>query len=112
LGYAALFTPTFRELAQGESAVNGQALLSKLPIRSLHAFLFRAQTAFWKPQRWIPNWPVMQRRTGGAGRGSRRGRHRVDSLQPAPQSCGGTARMGQLEETLADARRYGPDFRL
>jgi endonuclease/exonuclease/phosphatase family metal-dependent hydrolase len=112
LGYAARFTPTFRELAQGESAVNGQALLSKLPIRSLRAILFSAQTGFWKPQRWIPNWPVMQRRTGGR------------AAQVAEVDAGGTglivynlhlenrgatARLGQLEETLADARQYGPD---
>jgi endonuclease/exonuclease/phosphatase family metal-dependent hydrolase len=55
LGYAALFTPTFRELAQGASAEIGQALLSNLPIRSSRALPFRAQTSFWEPQPWIPN---------------------------------------------------------
>src|SRR6516162_9625467 len=65
LGYTALFTPNFRELAQGDSAWLGQALLSNLPVRNSRALDFQVQTDFWKPRPWIPNWPVMQRRSGG-----------------------------------------------
>ncbi len=112
LGYSALFTPTFRELAQGESATIGQGLLTHLPITTSRTLPFRAQTGFWKPKPWIPNWPVMQRRTGGrAGQVVE-----IDAGGTALmlynlhlESRSGQARLGQFEEALADARQFGRD---
>ena len=104
--------PAFRELAQGTDASMGQGLLSRLPVRSVRSIQFHAQTGFWQPRPWIPNWPLMQRRTGGR------------AAQVAELEAGGTrlivynlhlesrsarARMAQLEETLGDAGQYGSD---
>jgi endonuclease/exonuclease/phosphatase family metal-dependent hydrolase len=113
LGYAAHFAPAFREISQDSGdgeAWNGQGLLSRVRIKSVRTLPFRAQTGFWKPRPWIPEWRIMQRRQGG----------RVAQISELDvhgstlvvynlhlESRSGRTRLAQLNETLQDAARYG-----
>lgn len=111
-----VFGRAFQEMGQATSdapAYNGQATLTTLPIRSTRVLHYDRQTSFWKPQPYLPNWGIMQRRLGG-----RIGLVSELDYQGKPvivynlhlESRGfGGARMGQLDETLRDARRYSSD---
>src|ERR1700685_81133 len=64
-----VFAPEFQELSQGtpqSPAYHGQALLTKLPIRSSRMLRFTHQSGFWKPRRLLnSSLPLWQRREGG-----------------------------------------------
>jgi endonuclease/exonuclease/phosphatase family metal-dependent hydrolase len=112
-----VFARAFQELGQGtpdSPAWQGQATLSAFHIRNPRAIRYRRQTSFWAPQPWLPNGvSLLQRRAGGrialvaeieAG-----GRTLVVYNLHLESRGPGRARWLQLEETMADARRYGPD---
>ena len=114
LNYA--FAPEFQELGQGsrsEPAYHGQALLTKLPIRSSRILRFTHQSAFWKPRPFmISSLPLFQRRNGGrialvteleAG-----GKLLVVYNLHLESKGSEHLRLQQLNEVLADAQRYSP----
>jgi endonuclease/exonuclease/phosphatase family metal-dependent hydrolase len=111
-----VYASAFEELAQGsqnDPAYNGQAILSTLPIASSRVLRFNTQSGFWKPHAFLPNIPLMQRRNGGrialiAELRSASGRVIVYNVHLESRGWGGERRE-QLEEALADARRYGRD---
>ncbi len=110
-----VYAKAFEELAQGsddDPAYNGQAILSTLPIASSRVLRFNTKSGFWKPRAFLPNIPLMQRRDGGrialiAELRSASGRVVVYNLHLESRGWG-SERRDQLEEALADARRYGP----
>jgi endonuclease/exonuclease/phosphatase family metal-dependent hydrolase len=110
------FAPAFEEVTQkngnGRPALQGQAILARGTIRSTRVLRYRQQTGFWRPRRWLPNWAILQRRNGGriaiiseVVAGDRV--LAVYNLHLESRGFGHTRNI-QLEETLADARRY-PD---
>ena len=115
LGMNWIYGPSFRELGQGthdEPAYNGQGILTTLPIRSSRILMFEHQSGFWKPQPFLPNWGLLQRRAGGrtaliAEFGGSKTELAVYNLHLESRS--GSARFAQLDEVLRDADRYGPD---
>ena len=115
LGYRSFFAPAYQELAQRvgeEPAWLGQGLLTRLPVRNTRILHFEAQSSFWQPRPWLPNWPVLQRRLGGRVAQvveieTLDGLVVVYNLHLESRSV--SARMGQVEETLADARKYPRD---
>jgi endonuclease/exonuclease/phosphatase family metal-dependent hydrolase len=116
LGMNYVYAGAFEELAQGSQtnpAYNGQAILSTLPILSSRVLRFKIQSGFWKPHSFLPNIALMQRRTGGrialiAELQSASGSIIVYNLHLESRGWG-RERREQLDEALADARRYGPD---
>ncbi len=108
-----VFGRAFEELSQGDgerAAYLGQAILTRLPIRSSRVLHFERQTKFWKPEPFIPNWRIMQRRKGGrVALVAELGRTDVEfvlyNLHLESRGLGAT-RFGQLKEVLADAQRY------
>ncbi len=114
LNYA--FAPEFQELGQGQDeqpAFHGQALLTSLPVIRTRVLRFKTQSGFWKPRPFLPRWGVMQRRVGGrmalvAELRYRRARLIVYDVHLESRSFG-RLQMAQLNEVLADARRYGAD---
>lgn len=63
-----VFAPEFQELGQGsdgKAAFQGQAILTRLPIRGTRVIRFRTQSGFWKPRAYLPHWSFLQRRLGG-----------------------------------------------
>lgn len=111
-----LFAVEFEELGQGRPdspAYHGQAILTALPASSTRIIRFEHQTGYWRPRPYLPNWQVFQRRTGGrlalvaeleiAGR-------RLVVYNAHLESRGSEQlRKAQIEEILADTRRYPPD---
>jgi endonuclease/exonuclease/phosphatase family metal-dependent hydrolase len=111
-----LFAAEFEELGQGSRdspAYHGQAILTSLTASSPRIIRFEHQTGFWRPRSYLPNWPVFQRRTGGrlalvaevdvAGR-------RLVVYNAHLESRGSEQlRKVQIEEILADSRRYPAD---
>jgi endonuclease/exonuclease/phosphatase family metal-dependent hydrolase len=112
-----VFAPEFQELSQGTPecpAYHGQALLTKLPIRSSRMLRFVHQSGFWKPRPLLKSsMPLWQRREGG----------RVALITELDngdkplvvynlhlESRGkDQLRLAQLEEVLDDAKRYPPE---
>jgi endonuclease/exonuclease/phosphatase family metal-dependent hydrolase len=111
-----VFGRAYRELGQGSPdhpAYLGQAILSRAPVRSSRVLAFQRQTKFWKPQPFLPNWPILQRRTGGrialvAEFGQDATELVLYNLHLESRGFGAT-RYGQLGEVIADAKRYGPE---
>ncbi len=63
-----VFVPEWGELGQGngeQSAYQGQAILTRLPIKNVRFIRFQTQSDFWRPRSYVPNWSLLQRRTGG-----------------------------------------------
>lgn len=110
-----LFGRSYEELGQGaaeQPAYLGQAILTRLPVRSSRVLRFKKQTWFWNQSRFLPNWPVLQRRQGGrvalvAEFGDGRTELVVYNLHLESRGLGGT-RLAQLQEALDDSRQYGP----
>jgi len=108
-----VFGEEFQELGQsmnGERALEGQAILSSLPVLRSRVLKFQHQSNFWKPSPLLPNLPFMQRRMGGRigliaelDAGGRR--LVVYNLHLESRSLG-HLQYSQLEEVLADAKRY------
>jgi endonuclease/exonuclease/phosphatase family metal-dependent hydrolase len=106
----------FEELGQesGGPAFIGQATLTRLPILRSRLLRFRRQSGFWKPRGWIPSSiPLMQRRVGNRlalvtelefdGRPLV-----VYNVHLESRSLGKIQNL-QLDEILADLRKYPPD---
>ena len=108
-----VFAPEFQELAQGapgEPSYQGQATLSRLPVKRARILRFRAQSGFWKPRRFLPHWPVFQRRLGGrialVTELDWNGKLLVVYNAHLESRSWGHLQSLQLEEILEDARRY------
>lgn len=107
------YASAWQEMSQGDRerpALQGQAILTRLPIRDVRVIRFKEQSDFWRPRPYLPNWPLFQRRLGGriaivaeldfAGR-------RLIVYNPHLESrSGGRIQDLQMEEILADAKRY------
>lgn len=105
----------FEELSQERNgpAFIGQATLTRLPIRNSRVLRFEQQSGWWKPRAWIPSsLPFMQRRLGDrialvtelqfAG-------HLLVVYNAHLESRSfGRIQSEQLDEILADAKRYPP----
>ncbi len=111
------FAPEFRELGQstgGGAAYQGQAILTKLPIRSTRILRFSRQSGFWKPRPLlISSFPMLQRREGGRiAQVSEldNGGHLLTVYNLHLESrTSEEARLLQLEEALQDSERYSPE---
>jgi endonuclease/exonuclease/phosphatase family metal-dependent hydrolase len=109
-----VFAPEFQELSQGtpeSPAYHGQALLTKLPIRSSRMLRFTHQSGFWKPRRLLSSsMPLWQRREGGRvaliTELDNGGKPLVVYNLHLESRGNDQLRMAQLEEVLADAQRY------
>ena len=114
-----VFGVEFQELGQGSRdapAYHGQAVLSALPIRSSYILRFVNQSDFWQPRWYLPNWQALQRRLGGRmalvveieAAGATLIVYNVHLESRGHESL----RLLQLEEILADAKRYRPGIPL
>lgn len=68
LSYNYVFGVEYVELGEGTSnvpALHGQATLSRFPITDAEVRRYSAQSQFWAPRWFIPNWSFFQRRVGG-----------------------------------------------
>ncbi len=112
-----VFAPEFEELSQGTPecpAYHGQALLSKLPIRSSRMLRFAHQSGFWKPRRLLnSSMPLWQRREGGRIAlitELDNGAKPLVVYNVHLESRGNDQlRLAQLEEVLDDAKQYSPE---
>jgi endonuclease/exonuclease/phosphatase family metal-dependent hydrolase len=105
----------FEELSQERngSAFIGQATLTRLPIRNSRVLRFKQQSGWWKPRAWIPSsLPFMQRRLGNrialVTELEFAGRLLVVYNAHLESRSFGRIQAEQLDEMLADARRYPP----
>ena len=116
LGMNYVFGRAFEELGQGTSehpAYHGQAILTTLPVEAARVLRFRRQSGFWKPRKFLPNWSIMQRRKGGrvalvTQLQAKSGLVVVYDLHLESRGFGATRR-AQIEEVIADAKRYSRD---
>ncbi len=112
-----VFAPEFQELSQGtreHPAYHGQALLTKLPIRSSRMLRFTHQSGFWKPRPLLnSSLPLWQRREGGRialiTELDNGGKPLVVYNLHLESRGNDQLRLAQLEEVLADAQRYPPE---
>jgi endonuclease/exonuclease/phosphatase family metal-dependent hydrolase len=112
-----VFAPEFEELSQGTPecpAYHGQALLTKLPIRSARMLRFVHQSGFWKPRRLLKSsMPLWQRREGGRialiAELDNGGKPLVVYNLHLESRGNDHLRLLQLEEVLDDAQRYPPE---
>jgi endonuclease/exonuclease/phosphatase family metal-dependent hydrolase len=112
-----VFAPEFQELSQGtpeSPAYHGQALLTKLPIRSSRMLRFTHQSGFWKPRRLLKSsMPLWQRREGGRvaliTELDNGGKPLVVYNLHLESRGNDQLRLAQLEEVLADAQQYPPE---
>ncbi len=116
LGLSMIYAIEFEELSQehGHPAYSGQATLTRLPIRASRILRFRNQSGFWKPRSWIPSsLPFMQRRLGSrialiTELELARRLLVVYNVHFESRSMG-HIQSEQLDEVLADLKRYPPD---
>jgi endonuclease/exonuclease/phosphatase family metal-dependent hydrolase len=106
----------FEELGQehGRPAFIGQATLSRLPIRQSRVLRFERQSGFWNPRPWLPSSiPLMQRRLGSrialVTELDFGGRLLVVYNAHLESRSYGRIQAQQLDEMLADCRRYPRD---
>jgi endonuclease/exonuclease/phosphatase family metal-dependent hydrolase len=111
-----VFGAAFEELGQRTSsgpALQGQAILTKLPIQAARIIRFRKQSDFWRPRWYLPDLALFQRRIGG-----RLALVAELKLRTGPlvlynvhlESRGKESfRVEQLDEILEDLRRYPPE---
>jgi len=112
-----VFAPEFQELSQGtpeSPAYHGQALLTKLPIRSSRMLRFVHQSGFWKPRKMLNSSnPLWQRREGGRialiTELDNGGKPLVVYNLHLESRGNDHLRLLQLEEVLADAQKYPAD---
>jgi endonuclease/exonuclease/phosphatase family metal-dependent hydrolase len=112
-----VFAPEFQELSQGTPecpAYHGQALLTKLPIRSSRMLRFVHQSGFWKPRKMLKSsLPLWQRREGGRialiTELDNGGKPLVVYNLHLESRGNDQLRLLQLEEVLEDAQRYPPE---
>jgi len=111
------WAPEFQELSQSTAAgaaYHGQAILTTLPIRSTRILRFANQSGFWKPRPLlISSLPILQRREGGRiaqiSELDNGGRLLVIYNLHLESRGDEQLRLRQLDEVLADARRYPED---
>ena len=114
LNYA--FAPEFEELSQGSEerpAFQGDAILTRLPMRNVRVLRFKRQSGFWKPEPFLPNWPIFQRREGGrialvAELQLPNGAMMAVYNAHLESRSFGAIQSEQLDEILADASHYPP----
>ena len=106
----------FEELSQerGGKAFIGQATLTRLPIRASRVLRFEKQSGFWKPHNWMPSSiPLLQRRLGSrialVTELEFAGRPLVVYNAHLESRSMGSLQSEQLDEMLADLKRYPPD---
>lgn len=112
----AIYGVSFEELSQEidhRPAYIGQATLTKLPIVRSRILRFRHQSAWWEPRPWLPSkMPFMQRRRGGrialVTELRFAGRLLVVYNAHLESRSTGKRQFQQLDEILADTRRYPP----
>jgi endonuclease/exonuclease/phosphatase family metal-dependent hydrolase len=66
--YNYVFGVEFEELSQGTRdvrALHGQAVFARFEMGSARILRFVAQSGFWRPRWYLPQWPVFQPRAGG-----------------------------------------------
>lgn len=114
LGLNGVFGIEFEELGQEQNkpAYIGQATLTNLPMLRSRVLRFAHQSDFWKPRSWIPNLPFMQRRQGSRivliTETKYRGKPLVIYNAHLESRSYGRIQMEQLDEILADMKRYEP----
>ncbi|MGH9664364.1 MAG: endonuclease/exonuclease/phosphatase family protein, partial [Bryobacteraceae bacterium] len=111
-----VFAPGFQELGQGSAArpaFQGQAILTRLPVRAVRVIRFRAQSPFWKPRPYLPDWSFLQRRLGGRialiAELEYAGAPLVVYNAHLESRSFGRIQSLQLDEILADARQHYPE---
>jgi endonuclease/exonuclease/phosphatase family metal-dependent hydrolase len=108
----------FQELAQGSPdspAYIGQATLARWPLSKPRVLRFLHQSSFWSPRWFVPKVPPFQVRSGGRnalvteGAGLVTYNLHLESRHGMPLHVGSDAlRLAQIEEVIADTRRYPP----
>ncbi|MGA8594808.1 MAG: endonuclease/exonuclease/phosphatase family protein [Bryobacteraceae bacterium] len=113
LGYNYAFGVEFQELSQsvdGHPAYHGQATLSRWPIVKTRILRFQHQSSWWQPHKWIPDTAFFQRRLGGrialVTDISIGGTIVVVYNVHLESRSGGAIQSAQLDEVLADLKRY------
>lgn len=119
LGLNYVYASAFQELGQhagpsGPSpAYQGQAVLTRFPIRSKRILRFVHQSKYWSPRWYLPNWPFFQRRLGGrmalVAELNLDGTALVIYNTHLESRLSENGRLLQLREILADMRRYPPE---
>lgn len=116
LGLNYVYASAFQELGQhaGPSpAYQGQAVLTRFPIRSKRILRFSHQSQYWSPRWYLPNWPFFQRRLGGrmalVAELNLDGTALVIYNTHLESRLSESGRLLQLREILADMRRYPPE---
>ena len=112
----ASFATEFEELGQESEpgqAYTGQATLTRLPVRGSRLLRFTHQSSWWKPRSWIPSgMPLMQRRLGSrialVSELEFHGRLLVVYNAHLESRSAGKIQSEQLDEILADLKRYPP----
>src|SRR5690242_7755515 len=113
LGYNYSFGIEFQELSQDvheQPAYQGQATLSRWPILKSRVIRFQRQSNWWKPHGFIPNIAFFQRRLGGRvaliTELSVNGVPVVVYNLHLESRSGGAIQQAQLDEVLADLKKY------
>ncbi|MBV9765180.1 MAG: endonuclease/exonuclease/phosphatase family protein [Acidobacteriaceae bacterium] len=106
----------FEELGQehGRPAFIGQATLTRMPIQNSRVLRFQAQSNWWKPHSWIPSSvPILQRRLGSrialVTELEFAGRLLVVYNAHLESRSMGRVQSEQLDEILADLKKYPPN---
>ena len=108
------FGVEFVELSQGDSALHGQATLSRTQLSNTRVLRFQQQSKFWKPRWFLPNLPPLQRRLGG--RIALVSETRIDQTLLAVYNLhlesrrGDDLRFRQMRELLREAEGYGSEI--
>jgi len=108
-----VFGMEFQELSEGTTArpaYHGMATLSPWPLSRARIIRFQDQSAFWKPRWYVPNLAVFQRRIGArialVAEATIYGRKVVSYNLHLESRGADELRLRQLNEVLADRRRY------
>ena len=108
-----VFGMEFQELSEGTAtrpAYHGMATLSPWPLSKARIIHFRDQSTFWKPQWYVPDLPVFQRRLGGrialVAEATIYGRKVVTYNLHLESRGDDNLRLRQLNEVIADGRKY------
>jgi endonuclease/exonuclease/phosphatase family metal-dependent hydrolase len=111
-----VFGREFQELTQGSKgspAYQGQATLSQWSLSKPRLIHFREQSNFWRPRWYLPLWAPFQERLGGrvalVSELHVAGRTLVTYNLHLESRGNDHLRRSQLNEVLADARRYNSD---
>jgi endonuclease/exonuclease/phosphatase family metal-dependent hydrolase len=107
------FGLAWQELSQGDRerpSYQGQAILTRLPIRNTRVIRFQTQSGFWRPRSYVPNMPLFQRRLGGriaiVTELDFGGRTLVVYNLHLESRSFGHIQDAQMDEILADAKHY------